>query len=111
VLLLGFSGMLYATYRYVSSRRAAPTGAQPARPGSQAATVGREFQTTTDVNLRGGPSSRFPKIGLAEGGSRVRVVGSSGGWYEVEVIEHSRPKQDPTSADRGWLNGTFLKAR
>jgi hypothetical protein len=109
VLLLAFSGMLYATYRYVNNRRAAPSGAQPARPGSQAASVGREFQTTTDVNLRGGPSSRFPKVGLAEGGSRVRVVGSSGGWYEVEVLQHARPKQDPASADRGWLNGTFLK--
>jgi len=110
VLLLAFSGMLYATYRYVNNRRAAQGGAPQARPGAPAAAVGREFQTTTDVNLRGGPSTSFPKVGLAEGGSRVRVVGSSGRWHEVEILQHGRPKEDPASADRGWVNATFLKA-
>jgi serine/threonine protein kinase len=110
VLLLAFSGMLYATYRYVSNRRAAQADAQPARPGAPSSpSVGREFLTKTDVHLRGGPATSFPRVGLAESGSRVRVVNSSGRWYEVEILQHGRAKADPNSAERGWLNSTFLK--
>jgi hypothetical protein len=61
--------------------------------------------------LRKGPGTGYTQIGLAESGSRVRVLQVSGIWYQVQVIEHSRPKSDPDSADEGWLNSTLLKAK
>jgi hypothetical protein len=109
VLLLAFAGMLFATYKYVSTRRAAANSAQQPRGGERSSPVGREFMATTDVRLRRGPSTGTPQVGLAEQNSRLRVVAVSGRWYEVEVIERGRPKEDPASADRGWLNSTFLR--
>jgi Double-GTPase 2/Bacterial SH3 domain len=66
--------------------------------------------TNTDVNLRSSPNSSSSKVGLAERGSRLRVlrVDSSGTWYEVEILQHGRAKADRTSADRGWINGKYL---
>jgi serine/threonine protein kinase len=111
VLLLAFSGMLYATYKYVSGRRTTPAGTQPARTGDPSSPIGREFVTTSDVNLRRGAGPGFPRVGMAEANSRLRVLAVNGRWYEVEVLERGRPKEDPDSADRGWLNSTFLKAQ
>lgn len=73
------------------------------------ANVGEIFAPKTDVNLRSGPSRTFPSIGLVGKDSRVRVLQVSGTWFEVEVLEHSRPKEDPASQDRGWLNSVNLK--
>jgi hypothetical protein len=112
LLLLAFSGMLYATYRYVNGMRG--TGQQrPAVsvPGNRPAAAGNEFVTTTDVNLRKGPDPSYTKVGMAEAGSRVKVLQVSGRWYQVQVIEHGRPKADPDSEDQGWVNGTLLKAQ
>ena len=47
--------------------------------------VGREGVTTTDVNLRADPSSTNTAIGLAEFGSRVKVLAVNNNWYEVQV--------------------------
>jgi len=115
LLLLAFSGMLYATFRYVQNVR----GVGEARPGQQQAgagagrnvATGDEYLTTTDVNLRKGPDTSYTKVGLAESGSRVKVLQVSGKWCQVQVIEHSRPKADPNSADEGWVNRTLLRAR
>ena len=113
LLLLAFSGMLYATYRYVNNLRGgeARQRQQPPAPVNRQGVTGSEFVTTTDVNLRKGPDMSHPKVGLAESGSRVRVLQVSGKWYEVQVIEHSRPKADPNSEDQGWVNSTLLKAK
>jgi serine/threonine protein kinase len=114
LLLLAFSGMLYATYSYVRSAR---TGGEP-RQGQQAGSaanktgvMGSEFVTTTDVNLRKGPDPSYTKVGTAESGSTVRVLQVNGKWYQVQVIEHGRAKSDPDSADEGWVNSTLLKAK
>lgn len=106
VLVLCFAGLLVATGAYVRSwinRRATiQTTTTP--------DIGRYALTTRDVNLRGSPNSKSDKVGLAESGSRVKVlsVSSNNNWCEVEVVQHSRPK-DPSSADRGWVNREFLK--
>ncbi|HEY0546004.1 MAG TPA: SH3 domain-containing protein [Pyrinomonadaceae bacterium] len=71
--------------------------------------VGRIGVTSTDVNLRAGPSSSYRKIGLAERNSRLRVLSlGSDSWYEVEILQHGRAKKDRNSADRGWLNSDYL---
>jgi len=115
LLLLAFSGMLYATYRYVNNLRGGAQSRQGAQQppafGNKTGVAGSEFVTTTDVNLRKGPDPSYTKVGMAESGSRVRVLQVSGKWYQIEVIEHARPKADPNSEDQGWVNSQLLKAR
>lgn len=106
VLIVCFSGMLLATHRYVTSTW------NPLLKIPQLESVlivGREGVTTTDVNLRGDPSSTNTAIGLAEYGSRVKVLAVNNNWYEVQVMQHGRPKTDPFASDRGWLNKRFVK--
>ncbi|MDT7689745.1 MAG: eukaryotic-like serine/threonine-protein kinase [Acidobacteriota bacterium] len=113
LLLLAFSGMLFATYRYVNNLRHAGDTTQKQQPaqGGNKALAGSEFVTTTDVNLRKGPDPSYTKVGMAETGSRVKVLQVNGKWYQVQVVEHSRQKSDPDSEDEGWVNSTLLKAQ
>lgn len=109
VLVLCFAGLLMATGAYVRSlinKRAAQQQQQPNN-----GIVGREASTTTDLRLRDGPNQANDQIGLAEAGSRVRIVNvsSSNNWCEVDVLQHARPKDDPNSKDRGWVNKRYLK--
>jgi serine/threonine protein kinase len=115
-LLLAFSGMLYATYRYVNNRRNAQTGQQQ-QGGQQggaskySAQTGDVRVTTTDAKLRGGPGMNYKQVGLAENGSRVKVLQANGKWWQVQVVEHARPKSDPDSDDEGWVNSTLLSSQ
>jgi serine/threonine protein kinase len=105
VLVLCFAGLLVATGAYVRSLIKAPTAEQTTPTGL----VGRDALTTTDLNLRDGPNVSNNQIGLAEAGSKVRVLNLNNNWCEVQVTQHSRPKDEPNSADRGWVNKRFLK--
>ncbi len=106
-LILAFSGMLLATHKYVTTRWN-PLAAVPA--AAPASDVGREGVTTTDLNLRAVASAKSnDPIGLAESGSKVRVLSVNNNWYEVQVVQHARPKTDPYSSDRGWVNKSFIK--
>ncbi|HEY9502880.1 MAG TPA: SH3 domain-containing protein, partial [Pyrinomonadaceae bacterium] len=71
--------------------------------------IGREGVTTTDVNLRPVANTQNAPIGMAEFGSKVKVLSADNNWYEVQVLEHARPKSDPYSSDRGWVNKRFVK--
>jgi serine/threonine protein kinase len=106
VLIVCFSGMLWATHKYVTSNWN-PLLRIP--QFESAFLVGREGVTTTDVNLRADPSSTNTAIGLAETGSRVKVLAVNNNWYEVQVVQRGRPKTDPYTSDRGWLNKRFVK--
>lgn len=106
ILILSFSGMLLATHKYVTSNWN-PLLKIP--QFESAFVVGREGVTTTDVNLRADPSSTNTAIGLAEFGSRVKVLAVNNNWYEVQVTQHGRPKTDQFTSDRGWLNKRFVK--
>ena len=48
-------------------------------------------------------------IAEVEAGSRLRVLQVSGKWFQVQVIEHGRPKADPDSSDEGWVNSINLR--
>jgi serine/threonine protein kinase len=115
-LLLAFSGMLYATYRYVNNMRGAQSGGQQqAQQGGGSsrgnAQTGDLRVATTDVKLREGPGTNYEQVGLAEGGSRVKILQTSGKWWKVQVVEHARPKSDPDSEDEGWVNSTLLRTQ
>ncbi|MDX6405985.1 MAG: eukaryotic-like serine/threonine-protein kinase [Blastocatellia bacterium] len=105
-LVLCFAGLLVATGAYVRSRIMTRTAEQQSPPNG---IIGREALTTTDLNLRDGPNVTNDQIGLAEAGSRVRILSANNNWCEVQVIQHSRPKVEPNSEDRGWVNKRFLK--
>jgi hypothetical protein len=107
-LILAFSGMLLATHKYVTTHWN-PLASIPGT--ADIIIVGREGVTTTDVNLRPASSSANQPIGLAESGSKVRVLSanSDNNWVEVLVVEHGRPKSDPYSSDRGWVNKRYIK--
>jgi hypothetical protein len=105
-LILAFSGMLLATHKYVTSHWN-PLATIPQI--GQTLTVGREGVTTTDVKLRADASTAKPEIGLVERDSKVKVISENNNWYEVQVIEHGRPKADPYSSDHGWLNKRFVR--
>lgn len=105
-LILAFSGMLLATHKYVTTRW------NPLAPVIQTVDpviIGRQGVTTTDVNLRPVANVANMPIGLAESGSRVKVLSADNNWYEVQVVEHARPKIDPYSSDRGWVNKRYVK--
>jgi serine/threonine protein kinase len=105
-LILAFSGMLLATHKYVTTRwnplKGIPQVVEPV-------IIGRQGVTTTDVNLRPVANIGNPPIGLAESGSKVKVLSADNNWFEVQVVEHSRPKVDPFSSDRGWINKRYVK--
>ena len=107
-LILAFSGMLLATHKYVTSHW--NPLAQITRI-AEPPLIGREGFTTTDVNLRPVANVSQEPIGLAESGSKVKVLNASTdtNWYEVQVVEHGRTKIDPFSSDRGWVNKRFVR--
>ena len=106
-LIFAFSGMLLATHKYVTSRWN-PLGGLPQVVAEQVP-IGREGVTTTDVNLRPVANVSQEPIGLAESGSKVKVLSADNNWYEVQVVQHARPKLEPYSADRGWINKRYVR--
>jgi hypothetical protein len=109
ILVLTFAGLLLATGAYVRARWNRQQAAQQQQQNNQTISVGREGVTTTDVNLRSDPSTANDSIGLAESGSRVRILSIANNWCEVQVLQHARQKKEPNSSDRGWVNKRFLR--
>jgi len=106
ILVLAFAGMLLATHKYVTSHWNPFVGLPLL---SDVFVIGREGVTTTDVNLRSDASVANAPIGLAEAGSRVKILATGDNWYEVQVLQHGRAKVDPFTSDRGWINKKFVK--
>lgn len=71
---------------------------------------GTQATGSTDINIRSGPHGNAQRIGLAERGSRVRILSFSDDqkWCEIEVLQHGRDKKDPSLADRGWVSRRYL---
>jgi serine/threonine protein kinase len=115
LLLAGFALLLLGIQYQVRSRQRTTPAASgssgqsttPANSGGLQA--GREMTTTTNVNLRTGPSRTYNRIGEVESGSRVRILQVSGNWCEVEILPRGFPRRGEDSADRGWIDGTKLR--
>ena len=106
-LVLAFSGMLLATHKYVTSHWNPFSSVSNL---SETFEIGKEGVTTTDVNLRPLANTANAPIGLAESGSRVKVLNiAENNWVEVQVLAHGRQKTDPYSSDRGWINRRYVK--
>ncbi len=115
-LIIITAGMVLATIRYYRNTPAAAPANANARTQTrtdQATTspIGREFVTTTDVNLRRGSGTDNSIVGRVPRNSRVRILSEDDGWYNVAVVEYSQPKRNAKSADQGWLNKNYVRAR
>jgi len=106
ILIGAFSIMLLATHKYVTSHWN-PFVELPQM--GEVFVIGREGVTTTDVNLRSDASMANPPVGVAENGSRVKILATSDNWYEVQVLQHGRPKASPFTSDRGWINKKYVR--
>ncbi len=101
IIFLGlFAGILYGTHNYLRGRGILPQINNPFRT--------QTGKTNTDLNLRPAPSTRNAPIGMAPKDSRVKILSSSSNWYEIEVIEYSRPKENSDFVDRGWVKAIFV---
>jgi len=100
MVLCLFTGILYATHSFLRGRGIIPEIKNPfAKPLGTA---------TIDVNLRSSGDASSARIGLIPKNSRVRIVNSKDNWYEVDIIEFGRPKDDPSDAEHGWVNKRYI---
>jgi serine/threonine protein kinase len=106
ILIALFAGMLLATHKFVTSHWNPLVGLPLL---SDVFVIGREGVTTTDVKLRPEANTSKEPIGLAESGSRVKILATGDNWYEIQILEHGRAKTDPFTSDRGWINKKFVK--
>ena len=101
VIFIGiFAGILYATHNYLRGRGILPEVSNP-------------FKTTqgiakSDINLRPTAGVSGEPVGLVPKDSRVRIVNSKDNWYEIDVVEFSRPKENPSDAEHGWVNKRYI---
>lgn len=102
VVFLGiFAGILFATHNYLRGRGVLPEITNPFAGAPQGIAV-------IDVNLRPSAGTEGEPIGLVPKNSRVRIVNTKDNWYEVDVVEFSRPKENQTDAEHGWVNKRYI---
>ena len=101
VIFIGvFAGILYATHNYLRGRGFLPEISNPFKTPQGVA--------LTDINLRPTAGVESDPVGKVPKNSRVRIVNSKDNWYEIDVIEFSRPKENPSDAEHGWVNKRYI---
>ncbi len=95
-----FAGILYGTASYMRGRAVFPAISSLFKAQTAVA--------NTDIYLRSAPNTDNDPVGLVTKNSKVRIVKSRDNWYQVDVIEQARPRDNPTNATRGWLNGKYI---
>lgn len=100
IVLSVFTGILFGTHSYLRGKGLLPEIKNPfAKPTGVA---------TSDVNLRMAGDADSQKIGLVPKNSRVRIVNSKDNWYEIDITEFGRQKENPTDAEHGWVNKRYI---
>ncbi|MGI8813458.1 MAG: protein kinase domain-containing protein [Pyrinomonadaceae bacterium] len=100
MLLFIFAAGLYGTSVYLRARGILPQISNPF-----AEQLGH---ANTDINLRPSPNANNDPIGLVTRNSKVRIVKSQNNWYQVDVLEQGRPRDEQLATTRGWLNGKYV---
>jgi serine/threonine protein kinase len=114
LLIIAFAGMLLATHNYFRGRiplwgNKQQNAPQTNNPPAPRADVGREGSTTTDLFLRSEPGTDNKPVGMAEKGSRVRVLNVNNNWYEVQILQHGRSTDNNgLDAEHGWVNKRYV---
>lgn len=100
IVLVLFGGALFATHSLLRGAGWIPSVRLPfSKPTGIA---------SSDVNLRIAGDANSEKIGLVPKNSRVKIVNSTETWYEVDIVEYGRAKENPSDADHGWVNKKFI---
>ncbi|WP_163539691.1 SH3 domain-containing protein [Gracilibacillus sp. YIM 98692] len=60
--------------------------------------AGTKAETTTDLNLREGPSTSFSKVRMMDKGEKLEILGENGDWYKLQA-----------GSDTGWAHGDYIK--
>jgi serine/threonine protein kinase len=100
VFLAMFAGALFVTHAFLRN-----AGILPDFASMFQSKTGR---ANTDINLRPSPNANNEPIGLVTKNSKVRIVKSQNNWYQVDVIEQGRQRDDQLETNRGWLNGKYV---
>ncbi len=95
-----FAGILYGTHNYFQGRGIFPEIRNPF--------VTRTGIANGDVNLRSTPNINNVPIGVVTKDSRLKIIGSSDNWYEIDIIEQGDPNNAPNSATHGWVSGKYV---
>jgi serine/threonine protein kinase len=100
LFIVAFGGALYLTHNFLRNSGILPEFRLP-------------FTTQTgiadrDMNIRKLGGTDQDKIGILTKGSKVKILNTKENWMEISIIEHGRPKEDPNSADRGWVSKTYI---
>jgi serine/threonine protein kinase len=98
ICIVIFTGILYGTASYMRGKLTLPIFASR----QQTATA------NTDIYLRPDASTNNDPVGLVTKGSKVKIVTTSNGWYQVDIVEQGRPRQGANNITRGWLNGKYI---
>lgn len=99
IFLTMFAGGLFLTYTLVQNAGIADvTGVFGSKTG----------RANTDINLRSAPSTDNEPLGIVTRNSRLRIVKTQNNWYQVDVLEQGRPRDDQPQVSRGWLNGRYV---
>jgi serine/threonine protein kinase len=99
IIFIGiFAGILYATHNYLRGRGILPAFSNPFSSQQEAVAL-------MDINLRPEPNANKRAIGLVSKDSRLRIKSVEDNWYEVDIIEHGRPKDNEDWAEHGWISG------
>lgn len=92
-----FAGILYATHFYLRGSEILPQISNPF--------ASREAVALMDINLRVEPSTKNERVGVVTKDSRLKIItNNDDNWYEVQIIQHGRPKENENWAERGWIS-------
>ena len=102
IFLVLFAGSLFVTYNYLLGRGVLGISNPLNR---------QQAVATTNANLRSDPTSKTDDniIGVVTKDSRLRIIRSSGIWYEVEIIQQGRQAENAVESGRGWIHGSLIK--
>lgn len=78
VISTGLEGYVYAKYVSITQ-----TSTTPSNPNGTSSSAG--FINSSGVHLRKGPDTRYNSLGKLTRNTTVKITGSSGSWYQVEV--------------------------
>jgi PKD repeat protein len=84
---------------------ATPTQVMPPSPTATPQPEIAMATATTDLNIRGGPGTAYPVLGVLRAGQSAEITGISadGGWWQIRF--------SGTSDGRGWLSARYVTAR
>ncbi len=100
LLLALFAGGLFLTHALLKNAGLLPDGI--------VALGQKTGRANTDINLRPAPNVNNDPIGLVTRNSKLRIVKTENNWYQVDVIEQGRQRDNDPSVGRGWLNGKYV---